>query len=59
MVGRIEVGRNIWLDRARIDCCAGGDGFWRSEDFAMEVCGAGVGGVGVCGRVGITSPPSV
>jgi hypothetical protein len=55
--GRIDVGLNIWLERARMDCWAGGDGLCRKEDFGADVEGGDFGGV--CGRIGMARPTSV
>jgi hypothetical protein len=52
----MDIGLNIWLERARIVCCAGGEGVCRSDDFAVDA-GGGFGGVG--GRIGTASPTSV
>jgi hypothetical protein len=51
------MGLNIWLERARIDCCAGGDGFCLKDDLGAEIGAAGF--VGVCGRIGTARPTSV
>jgi hypothetical protein len=51
------MGLNNWLERARMLCCAGGEGFCRNEDFGADTTGAGFGGV--CGRIGTARPTSV
>ena len=50
------MGRKIWLERARIVCCAGGDGFCLSEDLGRDMGGVDFGGV--CGRIGTARPTS-
>lgn len=52
--GFMDIGRNIRLDRDRIDCCAAGEGFCLRADLDGTV---GFGGV--CGRMGTASPTSV
>ena len=49
--------RNILLERARIVCWAGGEGFCLSEDFGMDTGSVDLGGV--CGRIGTARPTSV
>ena len=47
----MDMGRRNWLDRARWTCCAGGGGFWRSEDLGGD---GGLGGSWGC--MGIARP---
>ena len=51
------MGLNIWLERARIVCWAGGEGFCRNEDLGADTADWGLGGV--CGRIGTARPTSV
>lgn len=53
----MEVGLKIWLERARILCWAGGEGFCRKADLGADAAAEGLGGV--CGRMGTASPTSV
>lgn len=52
----MDMGRNIWLERARMVCWAGGEGFCLSDDFGVDSRGSGWGGV--CGRIGTARPTS-
>lgn len=52
----MDIGRNIWLDRARMVCWAGGEGFCRNADLGVEI-GTDFGGV--WGRMGTARPTSM
>jgi hypothetical protein len=53
----MDMGRNIWLERARIVCWAGGEGFCLRDDLGIEIGGVDLGGV--WGRIGTARPTSV